>query len=573
MSTTNSRPDGRPESPELLNLRAATRELRLHLDTLPIGYNLDAPPDQFLGGLAFMLARQRYACAESMLGAGFGGTVIGSLARSLFVEGLRWLWIGEAPARRRQILGDLLEERNRICLVFEQADVSDVSLSRWLMPIPNVADLAGQSHTWLGVEPLPAEAELLREFLANQLGAAGQPRVRGLLDMEGLQGAVMILAHAGHGNHLGLQSSLTIDGAIAHDLRADHEALFMQGAAAGAASTLVGSATAVPELWPGDVDRESFVDRAVALAEAVCDAAAKIHGLGRARKTKAQAGKSRSTRPKTAILRPMAAVIDDDALLPDLNSIDQVAAAAEAYYEIVHSCSINPWKDGAALLNSMLMFAGGRSQLEAVMATYEQPAGALIVVSAARMLLEEAARVTWRYSVTPAEAESRFTQYYDEFRAMRQRTIQTLTGSGISKVVAERILALPDNVLQTTPPDKITKGREKLPTITSMIRDIGTPYPEPGWLEVAYTLLSQMTHSTPVAYLHTVRPGDPWGNGISPEMLALALDTACLSSAQLIGIGSILLTDLSQEAYDYRDQLLRAAAVVHNAARSVHWLD
>lgn len=80
MSSTHSRPDNRPESPELLGLRNATRELRLHLDTLPIDYKLDAAPHHFLAGLAFMHARQRYACADSMLGAGFGGSVIGSLA-------------------------------------------------------------------------------------------------------------------------------------------------------------------------------------------------------------------------------------------------------------------------------------------------------------------------------------------------------------------------------------------------------------------------------------------------------------------------------------------------------------
>jgi hypothetical protein len=43
----------------------------------------------------------------------------------------------------------------------------------------------------------------------------------------------MVLAHAGHGNYLGLQSCLTGDGAADHDLRADHEALFMQIAAIG----------------------------------------------------------------------------------------------------------------------------------------------------------------------------------------------------------------------------------------------------------------------------------------------------------------------------------------------------
>jgi hypothetical protein len=56
-------------------------------------------------------------------------------------------------------------------------------------------------------------------------------------------------------------------------------------------------------------------------------------------------------------------------------------------------------------------------------------------------------------------------------------------------------------------------------------------------------------------------------------MLALALDTACLGSANLIGVSTLLLTDMSSEALQYRERLLHAAGEVHNAARMVHFLD
>ena len=70
-----------------------------------------------------MFARQRYDCADSMIGAGFGGTVLGFMARSLFIDGLRWLWIGQDPERRRSLLGDLILERNRLCIQFNVASV------------------------------------------------------------------------------------------------------------------------------------------------------------------------------------------------------------------------------------------------------------------------------------------------------------------------------------------------------------------------------------------------------------------------------------------------------------------
>ncbi len=118
-SGDDNRPDGRTTTSETEALRVATRALREHLDELPVDYNLNMPGDRFLAGLAFMFARQRYDCADSMIGAGFGGTVLGFMARSLFVDGLRWLWIGQDPERRRSLLGDLLKERNHLCIQFE----------------------------------------------------------------------------------------------------------------------------------------------------------------------------------------------------------------------------------------------------------------------------------------------------------------------------------------------------------------------------------------------------------------------------------------------------------------------
>ena len=82
------------------------------------------------------------------------------------------------------------------------------------MPLPDVADLTGQSLTWVDAPAMPGEHELLDGFfaLADTTTTPGSGTVLGqvtsLLNIAGLRGAVMVLAHAGHGNYLGLQSSL-----------------------------------------------------------------------------------------------------------------------------------------------------------------------------------------------------------------------------------------------------------------------------------------------------------------------------------------------------------------------------
>ncbi len=98
---------------------------------------------------------------------------------------------------------------------------------------------------------------------------------------------------------------------------------------------------------------------------------------------------------------------------------------------------------------------------------------------------------------------------------------------------------------------------------------------ERGWLDVAYSLLGQVTHSTPVGHLHVVRSrrGIVDFAEITPEIAGLALDVACLGSAILLGMTSMMLTDNSDEAYRYYLELDRLAADVHNFGRLAHGLD
>lgn len=579
--TDRARPDGRPVTTETGRLRDATRALRLHLDELPIDYHLDVPGDRFLTNLAFMFARQRFDCADSLIGAGFGGTILGSLARSLFVDGLRWLWIADRPERRRTLLGDLLTERNGICVLLEKTGASCPILPRWLMPLPDVADLTGQSMTWVDAPAMPDEHELLDGFfaLADTTTTQGSGTVLGqvtsLLNIAGLRGAVMVLSHAGHGNYLGLQGSLAEGGAVGHDLRPEHEALFMHVAAVGASATLTGTAVTSPEDWPADVERASFISRAVALTADVAAAAAPIHRLGTRRRRAQTGGRAGPSQQRTQPLLRPPAILAADNLLPDINSVGPVAEAAENYFTAVRAFMVRAWDHGQPSLHTMLSYGGGHSDLMTVMSTYDQPGSEIIAVFAARNLLEEAARLVWRFSVTEQEFEERAKRYFDEFRHRRRKTINMLVGEGVARPDAERIFALPGSVRVGTPPDGIGVGRQPLPTITSMLREMGEPYPEPGWLEVAYSLLSQITHSTPIGHLHTVRfrDGDWHGNELSPEMLSLALDAACLGSAHLIGTAAVLLTDLDEKAWQYRRTLLHEAGKVHEAARFVHGLD
>lgn len=581
-----TRPDGRTPTDEILRLRFATRALRLHLDLLPVDYDEAVPPDSFLAGIAFALARNRYACAESMIGAGFGGTVIGSLARSTLADGLRWLWIARDPEqRRRRVLGDLLEERSRIARLLE-TDAS--TFTRWLMPIPPVADLTGASREWLDVDPMPNDDALLDELRSDQreqvsstvdpVLAALIGRADEMLNFPGLRGAAMVLAHAGHGNYLGQRSTLTDDGVPGFDLRADHEAIFMHAAAVGVFGVLVGSSAALPETWPVEVDRVEFLTSAADLVADVAHAAEPMHRLGVKSKPGGAPPKSRgaqSHRPLEELV-----VVEDSDVQGELLDIEErlllLTATFDSYVDRVrNSPQITTLPPDGTALHLVLTYGAALSNVQTVASMYEQPGAGVASALAARALLEEAARLRWRYDVQGEdELRARAKQYFDEYRFRQRRTMRTLSGHGIKTADAQRLFSLPPHVF--TPPgvDEIAKGRVPVPTLASMLRSFGTGAEHPEWLESAYALLSQVTHATPLGYLHCLRYRDGWiAAPLSTEMLALTLDVSAIGSAYLISTVGLVLNDLSPSAKANVVPLRTAAFDVHFAARRIHGLD
>jgi hypothetical protein len=217
------------------------------------------------------------------------------------------------------------------------------------------------------------------------------------------------------------------------------------------------------------------------------------------------------------------------------------------------------------------------SNLEAVFATYDQPGAGPIAVAAARALLEEAARTHWRYGVSdPQEFSGRATQFFDEFRARRRKTINLLVAGGVARADAERFFALPSAVDPATITTDPSPGRTQIPSITGMLVDLGSRYPEPGWLAVAYSLLSQATHATPLGLMYFLSVRDDGGlhsGETMNELLALTLDVTCLSSAVILGVSALTLTDVAPEARRYQERVRVAALRVHEAARLVHGLD
>ncbi len=269
-------------------------------------------------------------------------------------------------------------------------------------------------------------------------------------------------------------------------------------------ATLVGSLAADQGWWPKEISAHVFVSRALDLAADVSRALPRRpQACNKACDPHAQDPKERRT-------------VADDAV--------RAARARDAFNGLFFCRTLlrstksgKPRQSSTSSLDSslsipgpcqpfhaVLSFGAAVSNLDTVFATSDQVGAQIELPFAARMLLEEAGRMAWRYSEWTASVfEARATQYFDEYRARRKKVIDQLTASGVPRGVAEQLFELPQFVDISNVPVTASPGRKPLPSVSEMLTNLGAMFVESEWLNVAYSLLSQMTHMTALGLLHS----------------------------------------------------------------------
>jgi hypothetical protein len=503
----------------------------------------DAKPLSALAACRQISVARLTAGSHMLLLNGTGATVVASVARTLLESAITTLWQTANPDHVAAPLGTLAFERHRLTHAIRERQLSVPTINRFLAPGPFTA-----LRTSFDGPGLPKIEKLLQKNKAAVSGVLGATSA-----------VADVLAMAGHANGTAAWCTVAagdVD-SLGFEATPTYRSLFAQSVGRAATYAI------------GDGCHTALVEATDHLTKV----ARQVHRFP-------------STDPPPEVKRPPSTgLAHPSPVEPELAGpiqdelLARVIEAAQTVYQVALQ-GPNPYAGDSmeVRLQPALPYLTALGTLEVL---HKASVGALpgeLACIAARMLLEEGARSNWMYAGEDfATIEARYAALRnDETRAriaLRSKlkshhvpaatVTQLLDPLPAEAMDVDAIRPIPHEHVVTVPPHDQLLG-------------LGLGFPETPWLSLAYNLLSQVTHHTPLGLMHSVAREDDEGNfGMSHEMLGLAIDAGAMGAATLLPpLASIVAMQTGQGPTDkWAKELKSATARLHNVSRLVHFLD
>lgn len=201
----------------------------------------------------------------------------------------------------------------------------------------------------------------------------------------------------------------------------------------------------------------------------------------------------------------------------------------------------------------------------------------LLAPTGARMLLEQGSEIAWRFS-DPSDVEllMRYEMHMD-YATDKKKALESSLRNRTSSVDAIERLLYPRGRGDFAIDNRRMPNSQKatIPSPQDHLSEMTLGEAQPYWA-LAYKLLTQAAHATPLGLLHAVARTDPETQDprLSHEMTALAIDSACAGAALTFRALAPLIThqagqDLPRE---WLIELFAAVQEVHLSAQKVHFL-
>lgn len=258
--------------------------------------------------------------------------------------------------------------------------------------------------------------------------------------------------------------------------------------------------------------------------------------------------------------------------------LEELQNEALAVWALVNEAP-NPFAGPSQVVNltSALPYLAARDLLWlTIRATYAD-CSPLMAPTGARMLLEQGSELAWRFS-DPSDEEllKRYQAHMDD-ATDRKKALESSLRTRTSSADAIESLLYPRGRGDFAIDNRRMPDNQSavIPKPTDHLSELSMGIPEEFW-DLAYRLLTQAAHATPLGLLHAVaRVDQATGKPVlSHEMTALSLDTACVGAALVMrSLAPLIANQAGLASPDsWLAELFRAVGTVHHTAMKIHFL-
>jgi hypothetical protein len=228
-------------------------------------------------------------------------------------------------------------------------------------------------------------------------------------------------------------------------------------------------------------------------------------------------------------------------------------------------------------LTSALPYLAARDLLLLTIRSTFEGCSPLMAPTGARMLLEQGSELAWRFS-DPSDSEllKRYQAHMDD-ATDRKKALESSLLTRTSSTEAVESLLFPRGRGNFAIDTRRMPNSQSavIPSPQEHLSELSLGVAEPYW-GLAYKLLTQAAHATPLGLLHAVArrdnaTGEP---ALSHEMTALSLDTACTGAALVMRSLAPLIANQAglPSPKDWLIELFDAVSKVHFKAQQIHFL-
>jgi hypothetical protein len=541
-----------------------------------------APLDRFLGTAAMTSSGSHLLTVEQLLREGVCGLQAAAIARALLDDALLWAWVAEQRDHREHVLGAAaVEEWDRlVAAAATGCGIGPMCVDRW----------RPASLTELDRFRTPGSIPDASALAAGVADGSISGAVATMLRFDGLEIAVALLAECSHFNRFAtlyapiplLPSADPGEGPfdVGGRLVGEVHSLVAQVAAQSFAAVCLATAGLHPGPLLGPMRSAPPLDPIVDAAIDVCDSAATVHGLG----VPARPSPIRLQRGPPPGREGTVRLTIDVPTHSEREAMDAIRSAGYRMFDAVYEAApaINVVHPVSRLRCVVLPLYA--STMWAFRTVAHETNVTAVAAFAARQLVEEAARWDWSVDAQLSQDEKvrRANGLLLDMKRSRRRILRSASSAGVTSTSVRAFIE--PNGIDVLDLVSGSDGGEAVPmSPTAALSSIRTRGRETsGWLVTAYSVLSQVTHQTPLGMMHAFESDgtNAAAGPLSGPMEALAIDTACTATARLLWcIGPLLLGGLRRRDgaifdppayYAWREESAALAAEVHRLAAPVH---